>query len=92
MNKAKVEEMETRLAKSIHDYIDVRKLYEDQLRSSHVYKEKIAELEAKIQELENEVASLRDQLAQVEQRIILAQREEEHERLKPVKDTAEASV
>ena len=48
MNEAKVEEMETRLAQSIHDYIDVRKLYENELRSSHVYKENIAELEAKI--------------------------------------------
>lgn len=29
MNEAKVEEMETRLAHSIHEYIDVRKLYEN---------------------------------------------------------------
>ena len=27
MNEAKVEEMETRLSKSIHDYIDVRNIY-----------------------------------------------------------------
>jgi uncharacterized protein YceH (UPF0502 family) len=62
MNEAKVEEMETRLSKSTDDYIDVRKINEDELRSSHVYKEKIVELEAKVQELENEVASLREQL------------------------------
>ena len=41
VNEAKVEEIETRLYKSIHDYIDVRKLYEDELRRIHVYKEKI---------------------------------------------------
>lgn len=38
MNESKVEEMETRLSKSIHDYIDVRKIYEDELRRNHVYK------------------------------------------------------
>ena len=62
MNEAKVEEMETRLAKSTHDYIDMRKLYEDDLRSSHVYKERIVELQAKVKELEDEVASLREKL------------------------------
>ena len=66
MNEAKVEEMEIRLAQSIHDYIDVRKLYENELRSSHVYKEIIVELEAKVQELENEVASLKEKLVDVE--------------------------
>ena len=60
MNEAKVEEMETRLALSIHDYIDVKKLYENELRRSHVYKERIFELEAKVQELEDEIASLRE--------------------------------
>ena len=75
MNEAKVEEMETRLAKSIHDYIDVKKLSEDELRSSHVYKENIAELEAKIQELEDEITSLKEQLAQAEQTMAPAQRE-----------------
>lgn len=54
MNEAKVEEMETRLAQSIHEYIDVRKLYENEIRRSHVYKERIVELEAKVHELENE--------------------------------------
>lgn len=62
MNEAKVEDMETRLSKSIHDYIDVRKLYEDELRKSHVYNKRIVEHEAKVQALENEVASLREQL------------------------------
>lgn len=62
MNEAKVEEMETRLSESIHDYNDVRKLYEDEIRRNHVYKERIVDLEAKIQALENEVASLREKL------------------------------
>ena len=62
MNEAKVEEMETRLAHSIHEYIDVRKLYENELRSNHVYKERIAELEAKVQELETKISSLKEQL------------------------------
>ena len=64
MNEAKVEEMETRLSKSIHDYIELINLYEDELRKSHVYKERIVELEAKVQALENEVASLREKLVQ----------------------------
>ena len=59
MNEAKVEEMETRLSKSIHDYIDVRKIYEDELRKSHVYKEIIIVIEAKVEELKNEVIALR---------------------------------
>lgn len=49
MTEAKVEEIETRLVKVFHDYIDVMKLYKDELRKSHVYKEKIEELEAKVQ-------------------------------------------
>ena len=67
MNEAKVEEIETQLAKFVHDYIEVRKLYEDKLRKSHVYQERIEELEAKVQVLEVEVASLREQLANAEQ-------------------------
>lgn len=67
MNEAKVEEIETRLAKSFHDYINVRKIYEDELRKSHVYKEKIKELEAKVQGLETEVTSLREKLSNIEQ-------------------------
>ena len=66
MNEAKVEEMETMLAQSINDYIDVRKLYENELRRSHVYKENIVKLDAKIQGLEEQIASLKEQLAQVE--------------------------
>ena len=68
MNEAKVEEIETRLSKSFNDYIDVRKQYKDELRKSHVYKEKIEELEAKVQGLEAEVASLREQLSNAEQK------------------------
>ena len=66
MNEAKVDEMEDQLSQAIHDYIDVRKLYENELRSSHVYREMIAELEAKVQALEDEIASLKDQIAQAE--------------------------
>lgn len=51
MDEAKVDEIETRLTKSFHDYIDVRKQYDDELRKSHVYREKIKELEAKVQVL-----------------------------------------
>lgn len=66
MNEAKVEEIETRLAKAFHDYIDVRNLYEDELKKSHVYKQRIKELEAKVQGLETEVASLREKLSNAE--------------------------
>ena len=67
VNEAKVEEIETRLAKFMHDYIEVRKIYEDELRKSHVYKEKIEELEAKVQVLEVDGASLREKLINAEQ-------------------------
>ena len=67
MNEEKVEEIETRLSKAFHDYIDVRNLYEDELRKSHVYKQRIEDLEAKVQRLETKVASLRQQLSNVEQ-------------------------
>lgn len=66
MNEAKVEEIETKLSKSIHDYIDVSKLYENEIKKHHMCKEKILELEAKVQELEVEVASLREKLVNVE--------------------------
>ena len=62
MNEAKVEEMENGLSKSINDYIDVRNLYEDEPRKSHVDKERVVELEARVQALENEVSSLREKL------------------------------
>ena len=48
MNEAKVDETKDQLSQAIHDYIDVRKLYENELRSSHVYRERISELEAKV--------------------------------------------
>ena len=58
MNEENVEEIETRLAKYF---------YEDEFWKSHVYKEKIEELEAKVQELEVEVVSLKVKLSNVEQ-------------------------
>ena len=76
VNEAKVDEIEDKLSQAIHDYIDVRKLYENRLRSSHVYRERIAELEAKVQTLEDEIASLKDQLTQAEQRMDPVQVEE----------------
>ena len=69
MNEAKVEEIEDKLSQATHNYIDVRKLYENELRSSHVYKERITELEAKVQTLEDEISSLKDQLKLVDQRV-----------------------
>ena len=68
MNEAKVEEIETRLSKSFHDYIDVRKQYEVEFKKSHVYKENIEDFEAKVQELKDKVASLREKLSNVEKR------------------------
>ena len=47
MNEAKVEEIERKLARTFHNYMDIRKLYEQELRKSHVYKQRIEELEAK---------------------------------------------
>ena len=62
MNEAKVEVIEDKLSQAIHDYIDVRKLYENELKTSHVYRERIVELEAKVRSLEDEIASLKEQL------------------------------
>ena len=38
MDEAKVEEIETKLARILHEYIDKIKLYEEKLRKSYVYK------------------------------------------------------
>ena len=65
MNEAKVEEIETIMSRTFNDYIDVRKLYEEDLKKSHVYKWRIEELEAKAQGLEAEVIYLNEQLASV---------------------------
>ena len=92
MNEAKVEEMEDQLSQAIHDYIDVRKLYENELRSSHVYREIILQLEAKVQNLEDEIASLRDQLAQIEQRVAPIQKEEGQETSVPARNFAKVLV
>lgn len=66
INEEKVEEIETRLSKPFHDYIDARNLYEEELREIHVYKDRIEELEAKVQGLEIGFASLREKLSNVE--------------------------
>ena len=68
MNETKIEEIETKISDSIHDYIDVRKLYEDELRKSHVYKEKILDPETKIQALEAKLPSLREKFWLLENR------------------------
>ncbi len=52
INEAKVEEIEDKLSQAIHDYIDVRKLYENELRTSHIYRERIFELENRVRALE----------------------------------------
>lgn len=90
MNEAKVEEIETRLSKFLDGYIDVRKLYEDELRKIHVYKERIEELEAKVQALEAEVASLREKLANVEQVVTVEKIQEQENQEQSIKDTTEA--
>jgi hypothetical protein len=92
MNEAKVEEIEEKLSRAIRDYIDVRKLYENELRTSHVYRERVVELEAKVQALEDEIASLKEQLAQVEQRTASTQMEEEQGTSLPSRDVAEAQI
>ena len=92
MNEAKVEEMEDQLSWAIHDYIDVRKLYENELKSSHVYRERVTELEAKVRALEDEITSLRDQLAQEEQRVAPTQEEEGQGTSMLTRNVAEALV
>lgn len=41
MNEAVVERIKDKLEKMFHEYIDIRKLYEEELKLNHVYKEKI---------------------------------------------------
>ena len=60
MNEVVVDRLEDRLAKTFHEYVDTRKLHEEELRMKHVYKTKIEELEQRIQVLSSEVESLKD--------------------------------
>lgn len=76
MNEAKVHEIEERQARSFHDYIDVRKIYEEELRKRHVYKKKIEEIYAKAQGLETKVASLKQKLDSVEKNRVLGIQEQ----------------
>ena len=62
MNEAKMEQIEDRLAATYNECLDTKKLYEEQLKTSYVQKQRIEELEGKIQSLEEEVASLKDQI------------------------------
>ena len=62
MNEAKVDQIEDRLAAIYNECLDVRKLYEEELKMSFVQKQRIEELEGKIQSLEAKVASLKKQL------------------------------
>lgn len=41
MNEEVVEHIEDKLAKTFHEYIDTRKIYEDELKISHIYKQRI---------------------------------------------------
>lgn len=66
MNKVVVECIEDKLAKTFNEYVDTQKLYEEELKRSHVYKTRVEELKLKVQSLEGEVASLRDKLKTIE--------------------------
>ena len=46
----------------MHDYIDLKKLFKDELRKSHAYKEMIEDLEAKVHGLEAKIVSLREKM------------------------------
>lgn len=62
MNEAVVDRLEERLAKAVHEYVDTRKLYEEELRMKHLYRNKIEELEKRVQVLCGEVEALKAQL------------------------------
>lgn len=62
MNEANVDEMETKLVRNLHDYLDIRKLYEEELKKSYVYNQRIEELKVKAQWLEAKVESLKEKL------------------------------
>ena len=48
MNEAKVDQIEDKLATLCNECLDVRKLYEEELKSNYVHKKMIGELEGKI--------------------------------------------
>ena len=62
MNDEKMDQIEIRLAALCNECLDVRKLYEEELKSNYVHRQRIRELEEKIQSLEAELASLKEQL------------------------------
>lgn len=62
MNEVKVDEIENKLAVVYNECVDTIKLYEEELKTNHVQKKMIEELEGKIQSLEAEIVSLKEQL------------------------------
>ena len=62
MNDEKMDQIKNKLAALCNECLDVRKLYEEELKSNYVHKKRIGELEEKIQSLEVELASLKEQL------------------------------
>ncbi len=62
MNEEKVDEIEDKLATMFNECLDIRRTYEEELKMSHVQKQRIEELEEKIKILEIEIKSLKEQL------------------------------
>ena len=62
MNEAKVDQIEDRLASLCNECLDIRRLYEEELKSNYVHKQRIGQLKGKIQSLEVELASLKEKL------------------------------
>ena len=60
MNDEKMDQIEDRLVSLSNHFLDVRRLYEEELKSNYVHKQRIRELEEKIQSLEIELASLKE--------------------------------
>ena len=62
MNDEKMDQIDDKIAALCNECLDVRRLYEEELKSNYVHKKTIRELEEKIQSLETELASLKEQL------------------------------
>ena len=82
MNDEKMDQIENMLVSLCNECLDVRKLYEEELKSNYVHKKRIGELEGKIQSLEAQLASLEEQIKNaIEARHTPRQMEEERHRV-----------
>ena len=62
MNEAKMDRIEHRLDVAYNECFNINNLYEEELKTSYVKKQRIEDFEGKFQSLEEKIASIKDQL------------------------------